>query len=63
MSHRGICPWCGQVIWMGQPCRIVHNNLWHTTCKSPYEKDRFARQWYGYVMPGTEEIYLEFEDV
>ena len=42
MSHRGICPYCGKVIWMGQPARHVHADILHEDCEHRYAEDCMA---------------------
>jgi hypothetical protein len=34
MSHRGLCKYCGKVIWMGQPAAAVYDmrDLVHSHC-------------------------------
>ena len=39
MSHRGICPYCGKVIWMGQPVRPWMAGCLHEDCAEEYERD------------------------
>ena len=45
MSHRGICLFCGEVIWMGQPMRYlpepIHLDCLNYCCEcgSPWESE------------------------
>ena len=62
MSHRGICPWCGKVIWMGQPVIQIHTDYLHDDCAEWYAE----YCWYEICQPQryiTREMAMDAGDL